>query len=44
VNVPRGHHELLWTYRPPYLAAGALVTLATLLSLLLSVFVKRSRA
>jgi hypothetical protein len=43
-RVPRGHHELLWTYRPPYLASGALLTFVTLLSLQLSVFVKRSRA
>ncbi|MBV8517976.1 MAG: hypothetical protein JO197_11305 [Acidobacteria bacterium] len=39
-RVPRGHHELLWTYRPPLLHAGALLTLVTLVAM----FVKRSRA
>jgi hypothetical protein len=39
IQVTRGHHEVVWTYRPQSLFFGAIVTFITLLSL----FVKRVR-
>ena len=45
LRVKRGHHEIVWRYRPLSLMVGACVTLLALLRLLLSiVFVKSSRA
>ena len=44
LRVKRGHHEIVWRYRPLSLIVGACVTLLTLLRLLLSIiFVKSSR-
>jgi hypothetical protein len=43
VQVTRGRHQIVWTYRPASLLAGAFVTLATLLALAVSSFVKRAR-
>jgi uncharacterized membrane protein YfhO len=43
VNVPEGHHQVVWTYRPPFFFQGCAITLLTLLALQLSAFVKRSR-
>jgi hypothetical protein len=44
VDVPKGRHEVVWTYRPPFFFQGCAVTLLTLLTLQLSAFVKRSRS
>ena len=42
VRVPRGHHEIMWRYRPASLIVGSCVTLLAFARLLLSfVFVKR---
>lgn len=43
VDVPRGRHEIVWTYRPPTFFFGAVMTLVTLFSLVASIFVKRMR-
>jgi hypothetical protein len=43
VNVAKGHHEILWTYRPPSLFIGAALTLMTLATMQNFAFVKRSR-
>lgn len=43
VQVTRGYHEIVWTYRPYSLFSGAIVTSLTLLALTLSRFVKRVR-
>lgn len=43
VDVPAGHHRIVWTYRPWSLLAGVVVTLLTLFTLTLSRFVKRRR-
>ena len=43
VQVTRGHHEIVWTYRPYSIVFGAIVTSLTLLALTLSRFVKRVR-
>jgi hypothetical protein len=43
LTVSRGHHEIVWSYRPLSLIAGAVVTLAGLVRLLFPPgFVKRS--
>jgi hypothetical protein len=42
VSVPKGRHEVIWTYRPPWFFAGCAITLLTLLALQLSRFVKLS--
>ncbi|HEX8171908.1 MAG TPA: hypothetical protein VF824_15335 [Thermoanaerobaculia bacterium] len=42
-DVPAGHHEILWSYRAPGLFGGAAMTLVTLLTMQLDVFVKRRR-
>jgi hypothetical protein len=43
VQVTRGRHVIVWKYRPQSLIAGALITIATLLMLSISSFVKRAR-
>jgi hypothetical protein len=43
IQLTRGHHEVVWTYRPVTLFLGACVTLLTLMSMTLSWFVKRAR-
>lgn len=43
VQVTRGHHEIVWTYRPRSLFLGAIVTALTLLAMTLRRFVKRAR-
>ena len=43
VQVTRGHHEIVWTYRPRSLVFGAIVTSLTLLAMTLFRFVKRAR-
>jgi hypothetical protein len=43
VQVTRGHHEIVWTYRPRSLFFGAIVTAITLLAMTLVPFVKRAR-
>jgi hypothetical protein len=43
VHVVKGRHEILWTYRPLSLLIGAVLTLATLTTMQISAFVKRSR-
>jgi hypothetical protein len=43
VQVTRGHHEIVWSYRPRALFAGAGITAITLLAVTLFSFVKRSR-
>ena len=43
VQVTRGHHEIVWSYRPRALFAGAAITAITLLAVTLFSFVKRSR-
>ena len=40
VNVRRGHHEIVWTYRPATLFIGAAMTLVTLCTIFFSLFVK----
>jgi hypothetical protein len=42
VQITRGHHEVVWTYRPRSLFFGAWMTLLTLLTVTLSRFVKRA--
>jgi hypothetical protein len=42
VDVPKGRHEVVWTYHPPWFFTGCVMTLVTLLTLQLSLFVKRS--
>jgi hypothetical protein len=43
VNVTKGRHQIVWKYRPASLVAGAAVTVLTLLSTQVFLFVKRSR-
>jgi hypothetical protein len=43
VSVPKGRHEVVWTYDPPLFFAGCVVTLITLLAMQIHVFVKRVR-
>jgi uncharacterized membrane protein YfhO len=43
VDVAKGRHEIVWTYRPRSLCIGAATTLATLFAMQIFVFVKRSR-
>lgn len=43
VQVTRGRHEIVWSYRPLSLLLGAATTLLTLLALTLLRFVKRAR-
>lgn len=43
VRVAPGRHRIVWTYRPPALFGGAIVTMLTLMSLTLFSFVKRAR-
>jgi Bacterial membrane protein YfhO len=42
VRVKKGHHEIVWRYRPRSLFIGAAITLATLCTLQIFMFVKRS--
>jgi hypothetical protein len=41
VAVPRGRHEVIWRYRPRSMWLGAAMTIITLVSLQLPIFVKR---
>lgn len=43
VNVAKGRHEIVWTYRPQSLYLGAAMTIATLFAMQISAFVKRRR-
>lgn len=43
VELPRGRHEVVWTYLPSSLVLGAACSLATLAAMQISAFVKRSR-
>ncbi|HVE70247.1 MAG TPA: hypothetical protein VNI54_02680 [Thermoanaerobaculia bacterium] len=43
IQVTRGHHEVVWKYRPRSLFLGASVTVFTLIAMTLSAFVKRAR-
>jgi hypothetical protein len=43
VQLARGRHEIVWTYRPKSLFVGAGMTLVTLLTLQISIFVKRTK-
>ena len=43
VQITRGHHEIVWRYRPPGLFFGALATIFSLMTLTLFSFVKRTR-
>lgn len=43
VNVAKGRHEIVWTYRPPSLYVGAAMTILTLCTMQVSSFVKRRR-
>ena len=43
VEVSKGRHEIVWSYRPWSLFAGALVTLVTVLAMGISIVVKRQR-
>jgi hypothetical protein len=43
VQVTHGPHEIVWTYRPPGLFFGAMVTIVSLIALTLFSFVKRAR-
>lgn len=43
VLLTRGHHEVIWTYDPPLFSIGVAMTIVTLVTLQLSIFVKRSR-
>ncbi|HVR40579.1 MAG TPA: hypothetical protein VMU84_15900, partial [Thermoanaerobaculia bacterium] len=43
VAVSAGHHEIVWTYHPRSFFYGALMTIITLVSLQVRVFVKRAR-
>jgi hypothetical protein len=42
VRLAKGPHEVVWTYRPRSFSMGAAMTLVTLLSLQISIIVKRS--
>jgi hypothetical protein len=42
VRLVKGRHEVVWTYRPRSFFLGAVMTLVTLVSLQISIFVKRS--
>ena len=42
VQITRGRHEIVWTYRPQSLVIGSIITLMTLLTVGLSGFVKRA--
>ncbi|MDQ3283923.1 MAG: YfhO family protein, partial [Acidobacteriota bacterium] len=44
VRVTRGHHDVEWTYDPPFFLPGAAMTIVTLLTLQIAVFVKHSKA
>ncbi|HKR63480.1 MAG TPA: hypothetical protein VJZ00_07080, partial [Thermoanaerobaculia bacterium] len=44
VQLARGRHEVVWTYRPMPFFIGGAMTLITLVAMQLSLFVKRSRA
>jgi hypothetical protein len=44
VDVAKGHHVVVWKYHPRSLLNGAAITVATLLALVVFVFVKRSPA
>jgi uncharacterized membrane protein YfhO len=44
VRVPKGRHEIVWTYLPGSLLTGAAMTLVALSSMGVLVFVKRSHA
>jgi hypothetical protein len=43
VQVTRGYHEIVFTYRAPWLFFGALITIFSVISLTLFSFVKRTR-
>lgn len=43
VRVPAGAHEIVWTYHPRSLEAGAAITIFTLAAMTLARFVKRSK-
>lgn len=43
VSVGKGHHDILWTYRPPSFFIGAALTILTLATMQILSFVKRSR-
>jgi hypothetical protein len=43
VNVAAGRHEVVWTYDPPLFFAGCVTTIITLLTMQISLFVKRAR-
>ncbi|MFL6246199.1 MAG: YfhO family protein [Thermoanaerobaculia bacterium] len=43
VNVAKGRHEIVWTYRPPSLYLGAAMTILTLFAMQISAFVKRRK-
>jgi hypothetical protein len=43
VSVAKGHHEIVWRYRPLSLFVGAAMTILTLAAMQISLFVKRSR-
>ena len=42
VDVEKGTHEVLWTYRPRFFFGGVAMTIITLIATQLFVFVKRS--
>lgn len=43
VEVPKGRHEVVWRYRPWSVIAGGIMTIVTLLSLQVPLFVKRRK-
>ncbi len=43
VQLAKGRHEIVWTYRPKSLFVGAGMTLVTLFALQISIFVKRTK-
>jgi hypothetical protein len=43
VSVEKGRHEIVWTYRPQSFFIGAAITIATLCTMQVIAFVKRSR-
>ena len=43
VNVAKGHHEIVWKYRPPSLFIGAAVTIITLFTMQIFLFVKHRK-
>ncbi|HEX8255195.1 MAG TPA: hypothetical protein VF846_18790 [Thermoanaerobaculia bacterium] len=43
VNVPRGRHEVVWTYDPPLFLLGCVMTFVTLATMQITLFVKRSK-